>query len=143
MRERPWRWKTLCRRSWTVRSLSGRGRIGQRGASRVGCLLLILLLAAGAYAGFVFIESEFAFRSLRAEVERQAGLASQFSDDEIRRAVQGRARELGLPQRAEAVTVTRITGRHIRISLSYTDTLTFLNRWDVVRPRHIELQRSF
>jgi hypothetical protein len=109
----------------------------------VGCLLLILLLAAGAYAGFVFVESEFAYRSMRAEVERQAGLASQFSDDEIRQALQARARELGLPRRAESVTVTRITGRHLRISLSYTDTLTILNRWNVARPRQIELQRSF
>jgi hypothetical protein len=98
---------------------------------------------AGAYAGFVFIESEFGYRSMRAEVERQAGLASQFTDDEIRLALQARARELELPRRAQSITVTRITGRHLRISLSYSDTLTFLNRWNVVRPRHIELRRSF
>ncbi len=126
-----------------MHSLSGRGRRGQEGASRVGCLLLILLLVAGAYAGFVFIESEFGYRSMRAEVERQAGLASQFTDDEIRLALQARARELELPRRAQSITVTRITGRHLRISLSYSDTLTFLNRWNVVRPRHIELRRSF
>jgi hypothetical protein len=113
------------------------------GKVRVGCLLFVLLIAVAAYVGVVYVGSEFDYRSLRGEVQRQAGLAAQMTDQEVLRVLQVRVRELGLPQQAERLEVRRLPGNRIRITGHYSDTLRFVNRWEWVRPRRINVEQAF
>lgn len=114
-----------------------------RGEVRIGCLLFLVLLALGAYVAVLYIGSEYDFRSLRGEAQRQAGLASQMTDEEILGELQRRARELGLPEQAERLEVRRIPGNRIQISGHYSDTLKLFGRWEWIRPRRINIQQAF
>jgi hypothetical protein len=114
-----------------------------RGKVRLGCLLFLLLVAVAGYVGVLYIGSEFDFRSLRGEAQRQAGLAAQTTDQEILNILQRRARELDLPQQAERIEVRRLPGDQIRITGHYSDTLRFFNRWEWIRPRRINVQQAF
>lgn len=113
------------------------------GKTRVGCLLFVLLVVVAAYVGVAYVGSEFDYRSLRGEVQRQAGLAAQMTDQEILRILRLRVRELDLPQQAELLEVRRLPGNRIQITGHYSDTLRFFNRWEWVRPRRINIQQAF
>ena len=106
-------------------------------------MLFLLLMALVAYVAVLYVGSEFDFRSLRGEAQRQAGLAAQTTDREILNVLQRRAVELGLPQQAQQIEVRRLSGDRIRITGHYSDTLTFFNRWEWVRPRRINIQQAF
>lgn len=114
-----------------------------RGASRIGCLLFLLLAIVAAYVGVVYVGSEIDYRSYVSEAERQAGLASEHTDEEIRTTLQRRADELGLPPVARRVDIRRSPGRRITIAAQYPDTLTFLERWHWVRPRRIRVEATY
>ena len=114
-----------------------------RGEVRAGCLLFVLLLGVAAYVGVIYVGSEFDYRTLAGEAQRQADLAAQESDEEIFSSLQIRAQELGLPPQAQRFDIRRMPGNRIRITGAYTDTLTFLNRWDWLRPRRIDIEQAF
>lgn len=113
------------------------------GASRGGCLLLLLFAILAGYSGVIFVGSEIDYRSYRSEAERQAGLAAEQTDEEIRAILQRRATELGLPPAAARVEVRRSPGNRITIAAQYPDTLTFLDRWHWVRPRRILIEQGY
>lgn len=117
--------------------------IDSRGKTRVGCLLFVLLIIVAGYVGVQYVGAEFDYRSLRGEVQRQAGLAAQMTEQEILRVLQVRVRELGLPQQAERLEVRRLPGPRIQITGHYSDTLRFFNRWEWVLPRRINHQQAF
>jgi hypothetical protein len=114
-----------------------------RGKTKVGCLLFLLLVGVAVYVGVVYVGSEFDYRSLRGEAQRQAGLAAQMTDQEILGTLQQRARELGLPEEAQRLEVRRLPGNRIEITGRYSDTLRFASRWEWVRPRRINIQQDF
>lgn len=114
-----------------------------RGASRVGCLAALLLVILAGYVTVVYLGSEIDYRSYVSEAQRQAGLASEFTDEEIRAALQRRAAELGLPPVAQRVEIRRSPGRRITIAAQYPDTLTFLDRWTWVRPRRVRVDTDY
>lgn len=114
-----------------------------RGEVRLGCLLFLLVVGAAVYVGVMYLGSEFDFRSLRGEAQRQAGMAAQTTDQEILNNLQQRARELGLPQQATRIEVRRLPGNRIQITGDYSDTLRFLSRWEWIRPRRINIQQAF
>jgi hypothetical protein len=114
-----------------------------RGEIRFGCLLFVLLLGVAAYVGVIFVGSEFDYRSLAGEAQRQADLAAQETDEEILAALQRRVRELELPPQAARFDVRRMPGDRIRITGTYTDTLTFLDRWDWLRRRRIDIEQAY
>lgn len=114
-----------------------------KGEVRVGCLLFLVLLALGAYVAVLYTGSEYDFRSLRGEAQRQAGLAAQMTDQEILGELQRRARELGLPEQAERIEIRRTPGNRIQITGHWSDTLRFFNRWEWIRPRRINIQQAF
>lgn len=113
------------------------------GASRAGCLLFILVALVAAYVGIVVIEGEFDFRSLESEVRRQTANAAHASDEEIRASLVERIGRLGIPLPASDIRIDRQPGNRIQISLQYADTLRFLNRWEVVRPRQLLVQQNY
>jgi len=114
-----------------------------RGEVRVGCLLFVLLLGVAAYVGVVYVGSELDYRTLAGEAQRRADLAAEESDEEIIAILQRRAAELGLPPQAGRFDIRRMPGNRIKITAAYTDTLTFLNRWDWLRPRRIDIEQAF
>lgn len=126
-----------------ARNPNGKRMRRTRGEVRPGCLLFLVLLALGAYVAVLYVGSEFDFRSLRGEAQRQAGLAGQMTDQEIINTLQQRARQLDLPQQAERFEVQRLPGDRIRITGHYSDTLRFFNRWEWIRPRRINIQQAF
>lgn len=119
------------------------GRLGEAGASRVGCLLGVLVGIVAAYAGVQFIGTEIDFRSLSSEVQRVARSAGDTPDEAIRNQITTKVTELGLPQRAGAATIRRLPGNRIQIALSYPDTLSFFGRWEWVWTRRIDIDQVY
>lgn len=113
---------------------------GQRGAARTGCLLTILVLVLGVYAAIQVLASEMSFRSLQKAVEQQARLAETRTDQEIREEILTRVRELELPRSAENISVRRLPGEGVLITVGYPDTVTFFDRWRWVRQRQISIR---
>lgn len=127
-----------------MRSRSGRlSRVGVRGEARPGCILFLLLLSVATYVGIVVIGSEMGYRSLGTESRRQAQLAAERSDDEIRLAIQEKARSLELPEAAQTVGIRRLPGARINVLVRYTDTLTFVGGWEWIRPREVRVEGSY
>lgn len=86
----------------------------RRGSSKLGCLLTLLLVVAGAY--FAFNLGEVFYRSYRYEdmIKQQVRFAQHYTDDQIRTRLRAGADSLGLP---EDVSV-RIRRSANRISVS-------------------------
>jgi hypothetical protein len=95
------------------------------------------------YVAVVFIGSEIDYRSLRTESRRQTELAAERSDDEIRAAIQEKARSLELPEAAETVGVRRLPGNRINVLIRYADTLTFVGDLEWIRPREVRIEGSY
>ncbi len=115
-----------------------RTRSRQRGASRIGCLLALLLLVAGAYLGLQVAEGEIEYRSVREAARQQTVTGAERTDEEIREALLSRIRELELPARAREISIRRDRDGNVSISLAYADTVSFFDRWEWVRPRRVE-----
>ncbi len=96
----------------------------RRGASNLGCLLSLALFVAALYYGVNVGEVYIRYYQLLDEMHSQARLAPSLSDAVILRRIVERVDELGLPEEAENVHVTR-SGRPARIVIetSYSETL--------------------
>lgn len=112
------------------------GGRSKAGGSRLGCILGLALLGLGVYAATVVVDSEFRFRSVQEAVRQQARVATGKSEREIREQLLREIGDLDLPPAARRIYVRRGDGS-IRISLDYSDTLTFFDRWTWVRDRHV------
>lgn len=122
-----------------VPRLNGEIRPGETGAGRLGCLVLLLLLAASVYLGLQVMDGEFAYRSFQSAARQEASLAVDRTDEEIRASLLARVRELELPPRAEEIHIRRDLDRQVVISASYADTVRFLDRWEWVRSRQLRV----
>lgn len=96
----------------------------RRGSSRSGCLVSLLILAAGIYYGVHFGEPWFRYYQLLDEMRSSARLAPTLNDGVIRRRLEAKVEELGLPPEARKFQITR-TGnpRRIVISVQYSETV--------------------
>jgi hypothetical protein len=99
-------------------------RSSRRGASTSGCLVSLLILAAGIYYGIHFGEPWFRYYQLLDEMRVSARLAPTLNDGVIRRRLEAKADELGLPPEASKFQITR-TGRprKIIITCEYRETV--------------------
>lgn len=122
-----------------VPRLNGEIRPAETGAGRLGCLVLLLLLAASVYLGLQVMDGEFAYRSFQSAARQEASLAVDRTDEEIRASLLARVRELELPPRAEEIHIRRDLDRRVVISASYADTVRFLDRWEWVRSRQLRV----
>jgi hypothetical protein len=92
----------------------------RRGASQLGCLFMLLVLAAIGYFGFDVGEIYWNFYQYQDRMKQEARFAAQRSDAVIRRRIAMFADSLGLPGDAKNVRIRRGT-REIYIWAEYTE----------------------
>lgn len=91
----------------------------RRGAARIGCLLMLLVVTAIGYFGFNVGEVYFNFYRYQDRMKSEVRFAAQNSDATIQRGIAAYADSLGLPDPASKVVVRR--GEHdIFVYANYT-----------------------
>jgi hypothetical protein len=94
--------------------------VNRGGASRLGCLVGVLLVVAIAYFGFNIGEVYLRFFRLRDAMEQEARFAHNRSDDAIRLRIAALVDSIGLPDEAGRLTIIRNNSR-IMISSDYSE----------------------
>ena len=115
----------------------------ERGATRTGCLFLVLLLVAVVYFGIPIGGMYVRYYRMENEMQTQARFAPSIDDGTIRRRLQQTIDQLALPLEAHRRLRIRRTGRprEIVISTSWEETIilpfyTRVQRFDLeVRER--------
>jgi hypothetical protein len=79
----------------------------RRGAGKIGCLLMLLIVAAAGYFGMGVGEAFWNFYQYQDRMKTEARFAASRSDAVIKRRVAAFADSLGLPVGANNVTVRR------------------------------------
>jgi hypothetical protein len=92
----------------------------RRGRSTLGCLFVLLLLAAVAYFGVNIGEVYLRHFEFRDAVRQEARFARLRTDDQIRSRLAAKADSLGLPAEAGRIRVFR-TERTITLTSEYTE----------------------
>ena len=90
-----------------------------RGATKLGCLILLLVGATVAYFGLPIGEVYYRYYRFSDAMEQEVGFARSRSDDAIRRHLWAYADSLGLPEHAGNVVVRR-NAKEIVISAEWT-----------------------
>ncbi len=90
------------------------------GRSSMGCLLMLLLVAAAGYFGVNVGEVYLRYFRFHDSMVQQARFAAHFDDDAIKNNLRLAADTLELPPAARRVQVYR-RGRHITITVDYYD----------------------
>ena len=81
-----------------------------RGVSRLGCLLLLVLLAAAAYFAVNLGEVYYRYYRFRDAMGQQARFAVRLSDTAVQQRLRATADSLGLPEGAGNVFIRRSSG---------------------------------
>ncbi|MGH7662906.1 MAG: hypothetical protein ACRENI_01190 [Gemmatimonadaceae bacterium] len=97
----------------------------RRGASRLGCLFTLLLLAAIGYFGIDVGEAYYRYFRYRDAMKQEVRFAGQHTDPEIVRRLRAVADSLDLPAEASRIGIRRTPPRHIDIWASYTESVDF------------------
>ena len=92
----------------------------RRGASRLGCLVSVLLAVTVVYFGFNIGEVYLRFFRMKDAMAQEARFAQTRSDNDIRLRLAAVADSLGLPDEASRIIVNREASRII-IRTSYTE----------------------
>ena len=109
----------------------------QRGVSRIGCLVFVLVVVAVAYFGVPLAALYIRYYRFENEMQTQARFAPSIDDDTIRRRLWRKIDELGLPDDARRLRIRRVARpREIRISTSWNETiaLPFISRVITLEP---------
>jgi hypothetical protein len=110
---------------------------GRRGASRIGCLLTLLLLAVGSYYAVNLGGVYWRYYQMKDAMQAEARLAPSIGDDVIQRRLRAKAEELGLPPQAQRFRIRRRTRpREITIGTEWQEVLElpFVQRTVTLRP---------
>jgi len=100
-------------------------RPGPRGGrSSLGCLLILLIVAAASYVGVNVGEAYWRFYEFQDAMRQEVRFAKQIPDDRIKLHLAALADSLGLPQQATDIVVDR-TSANITVSAEYTERLEF------------------
>ena len=89
-----------------------------RGASSLGCLIMILVVAVVGYFGIGVGEHYWRFYEFRDSMKQEVRFAAHNSDALILRHLRARADSLGLPEAAGEVSLTR-DQNHIELDSEY------------------------
>ena len=81
--------------------------VSRRGASTLGCLLPLLILAVGAYFAADFGAAYFRYYQFKDAMGQEARFASTVTDQQITGHLSALADSLQLPPGAELITITR------------------------------------
>lgn len=94
----------------------------RRGVSAVGCLVYLLVIAAGTYLGGGFATAYIDYFRFRDAMKQEAKFTQQRTDEEIQSRLRLMADSLGLPRTASMVRVIRGPGR-AKITGSYQQSI--------------------
>jgi hypothetical protein len=81
--------------------------VNRRGESRLGCLIVLLILALAAYVAVDFGEAYFRYYQFKDAMGQEARFATTKTDDQITSRLAALADSLSLPPGAELVSITR------------------------------------
>jgi hypothetical protein len=81
--------------------------VNRRGESRLGCLVVLLALAVGAYFAVDFGEAYFRFYQFKDAMGQEARFATTKTDEQITTRLSALADSLQLPPGAELITIER------------------------------------
>jgi len=81
--------------------------VNRRGESRLGCLVVLLALAVGAYFAVDFGEAYFRFYQFKDAMGQEARFATTKTDEQITTRLSALADSLQLPPGAELITIQR------------------------------------
>ena len=81
--------------------------VNRRGESRLGCLVVLLGLAVGAYFAVDFGEAYFRFYQFKDAMGQEARFATTKTDEQITTRLSALADSLQLPPGAELITIER------------------------------------
>ena len=98
--------------------------VRRAGRSSLGCLLVLLLLAAALYVGVNIGEAYWRFYEFQDAMRQEVRFAKQIPDDRIKLHLAALADSLGLPEQATDVAVDR-TSSSIAVSAEYTERIEF------------------
>lgn len=96
----------------------------RRGRSSLGCLLVLLLIAAALYFGVNIGETYWRFYEYQDAMRQEVRFAKQIPDDRIKLHLAAFADSLGLPEEASEVTVDR-TDDSISVRAEYSEQVEF------------------
>ena len=96
--------------------------VSRRGESRLGCLIVLLILAVAAYFAVDFGEAYFRFYQFKDAMGQEARFATTKTDDQITKRLSSLADSLQLPPGAELITIER-TPAIITISSDYDEVI--------------------
>ena len=94
------------------------------GRTRLGCLVVLLILSVLGYFGVDLAQPYMRFYRFRDSMAQEARFADHLSDSKIVANLRAQADSLGLPLEAQALSVRRTTGG-IEISSSWTEKVVF------------------
>ena len=96
--------------------------VKRSGRSSLGCLLVLLVLAAALYVGVNIGEAYWRFYEYQDAMRQEVRFAKQIPDDRIKLHLAALADSIGLPQQAAEVAVDR-TSASIAVSAEYTERI--------------------
>jgi len=106
--------------------------VARRGATRLGCLLPLLVLAIGVYFAIDFGQVYFRAYQFKDAMGSEARFATTITDDQITRRLAALADSLELPPGAELITIVR-SPRTISISSEYDEVIKLpMNKEQVI-----------
>lgn len=94
----------------------------RRGASRFGCLVVLLFVTAVMYFGVQAGEVYWRYLQYKGAMDQEVRFRSFLPDARIKTHLQNVADSLGLPEDAGVITVTRKDGR-VTIEAHYEETI--------------------
>lgn len=96
--------------------------VNRPGASRLGCLVVLLILAVGAYIAADFGAAYFRFYQFKDAMGQEARFATTKTDDQITLSLSSLADSLQLPPGAELISIQR-SPSVITISSDYDEVI--------------------
>jgi hypothetical protein len=102
----------------------GNPRLAQRGDSKLGCILWLLLVAAGALVAWKMIPIKVNVAELEAFMDEQAKFAAGASEETLKRRILDKAAELDLEIKPQNVTVSK-TPERVRMRVQFTIPVEF------------------
>jgi hypothetical protein len=96
--------------------------VNRRGQTRLGCLIVLLILAVGAYFAVGFGEAYFRFYQFKDAMGQEARFATTKTDEQITKRLSALADTLQLPPGAELITIER-SPTVITISSDYDEII--------------------
>jgi hypothetical protein len=115
--------------------------VARRGATRLGCLIPLLILAVGVYFAIDFGQVYFRAYQFKDAMGSEARFATTLTDDAITRHLTALADSLQLPPGAELITIVR-SPRTISISSDYDEVIKLPMKKEQVIHFHPEASAS-